>query len=143
MWATFFGIGFMPIAPGTFASLAVVLLYRAGLHRLPPAALGLIVAAVFFACAAASTRYARQLGLVDPGRIVVDEVAGQLVALFALGPDWRLLISAFLLFRFFDIIKPWPIRRLERLPGGWGIMADDIAAGVAAAAALRLIAWIV
>lgn len=137
-WATCAGIGFIPVAPGTFASLAVVLLHRAVLHRLPPAGMALLIIVVFITGAAASTRYARLLGRKDPGLIVVDEAAGQLTALLALGTDWRLLLSAFLLFRFFDIVKPWPIGRLERLPDGWGIMLDDVAAGIAAAVVLRL-----
>jgi phosphatidylglycerophosphatase A len=78
----------------------------------------------------ASTRVAREAQRKDPGFVVIDEVAGQLVALLALTPDWPHAILALILFRFFDILKPPPIRRLESLPEGTGIVVDDLAAGV-------------
>jgi phosphatidylglycerophosphatase A len=99
----------------------------------------LLLAFLFFAGAAASAAHAAELGRPDPGRIVVDEVCGQLLALAFLPAAWAPLAISFVLFRFFDILKPWPIRRLEKLPGGWGIMADDIGAGLAAAALSRLV----
>jgi len=136
--ATFFGLGLAPLAPGTVASAAAALLYRFFLHGLAAPLYALVVIAVFFAGVLASARYARELGRTDPGRIVIDEVCGQLVALAFLPAGWVPLAVSFALFRFFDIIKPWPIRRLERLPGGWGIMADDIAAGLIAAVLARL-----
>ncbi|NTV81952.1 MAG: phosphatidylglycerophosphatase A, partial [Candidatus Aminicenantes bacterium] len=93
--------------------------------------------------AAYSAVHAAEHGRPDPGRIVIDEVVGQLLALAFLPGAWVPVAVAFALFRFFDIIKPWPIRRLERLPGGWGIMADDVGAGLAAAVLGRLILlWI-
>ena len=97
----------------------------------------LLVAVLFCVGAAAAARHAAELGRPDPGRIVVDEVCGQLVACAFLPADWISVAVAFALFRFFDIIKPWPIRKLEGLPGGWGIMADDVGAGLAAAALAR------
>ncbi len=98
------------------------------------AALILFPAAVW---SAGST--ARQLGRDDPGLVVIDEVAGQWIALSgATHLNWRSLTLAFLLFRLFDIWKPWPTRPLEKLPGGWGIVLDDCMAGVYAAAALML-----
>jgi phosphatidylglycerophosphatase A len=81
---------------------------------------------------------ARHLGRRDPGEVVIDEVAGQLFALLFLPPTVGVLLLAFLLFRLFDIWKPFPIRRLERWPGGLGIMADDVLAGVYANLALRV-----
>jgi phosphatidylglycerophosphatase A len=75
---------------------------------------------------------AREAGREDPGFVVVDEVAGQWIALIALRPDWRHALLGLLLFRLFDIWKPWPVRRLEELPEGTGIMLDDVAAGVLA-----------
>jgi len=77
-----------------------------------------------------STIYARYLNVQDPGKIVIDEVAGQLLALFLVTPAWKWLALSFLLFRFFDIVKPLGIKKLERIKWGWGIMADDLAAGL-------------
>ena len=131
--ATFFGIGLFPVAPGTLASAVAVLIYKLALHELAWPLYLLLLAALIPVGAAAAAAYASELGRPDPSRIVVDEVCGQLLAL-ALFPDgWIPLAISFALFRVFDIIKPWPIRRLENIPGGWGIMADDIGAGLAAA----------
>lgn len=141
--ATFFGVGLAPLAPGTAASAVVAALHVVVLHGLSgPLYAGLIVA-VFFAGTAASSGYARELGRPDPGRIVIDEVCGQLIALAFLPPAWLAAGLSFALFRVFDILKPWPIRRLERLPAGWGIMADDVAAGLAAALTARLVLLVV
>lgn len=137
--ATFFGIGLFPVAPGTLASAVAALAFRIALHGLAWPLYLLLLAFLFFAGAAASAALAAELGRPDPGRIVVDEVCGQLLALAFLPAAWAPLAVSFVLFRFFDIIKPWPIRRLEKLPGGWGIMADDIGAGLAAAAVSRLV----
>ena len=86
---------------------------------------------------------AERVGLKDPGIVVVDEVLGQWVTLLALPFTPATAALGFLLFRAMDIVKPWPARDLERLPGGWGIMADDVAAGVYAHLALRvgLLVW--
>ncbi len=136
--ATFFGIGLVPLAPGTAASAIIALAYGLILHSLPWPLYVILVVILFFAGTVAAGRYASELGRPDPGRIVVDEVCGQLIAVAFLPGAWVPVGIAFALFRFFDIIKPWPIRKLERLPGGWGIMADDVAAGLAAAALARL-----
>ncbi len=136
--ATFFGIGLFPVAPGTVASAVAALAYGFALHGLAWPLYLLLLVLLFFAGAAASAALAAALGRPDPGRIVVDEVCGQLLALAFLPAAWVPVAVSFVLFRFFDIIKPWPIRRLEKLPGGWGIMADDIGAGLAAAALSRL-----
>lgn len=137
--ATFFGLGLAPLVPGTVASAAAALLFKFSLHSLAWPLYGLMVLIIFFAGAAASDRYAVELGRPDPGRIVIDEVCGQLIALAFLPPGWPAVAVSFALFRFFDIIKPGPIRKLEKLPGGWGIMADDVAAGLAAAVLARLV----
>jgi phosphatidylglycerophosphatase A len=136
--ATFFGLGLVPFAPGTAASAAAAIGYRLVLHGLSRPFYVLLVAGLFVAGRAAAERYAAELGRPDPGRVVVDEVCGQLIAVAFLPGAWVPAGIAFALFRFFDIIKPWPIRGLERLPGGWGIMADDVAAGLAAAIVARL-----
>jgi phosphatidylglycerophosphatase A len=80
----------------------------------------------------AATIVAREAGREDPQFVVVDEVAGQWIALIGARPDWAHALVALALFRLFDIWKPWPVRRLEQLPGGWGIMLDDVAAGLLA-----------
>ncbi|TRZ92478.1 phosphatidylglycerophosphatase A [bacterium] len=139
IFSTFFGTGFFPIAPGTAASFLTVLLYKLGLYKLFWPFQALIIVALFISGGAASTRYARLLNRKDPGRIVIDEICGQLIALFLVTPGWKELLLAFFLFRIFDIIKPYPIKKLEALPHGWGIMADDVGAGLAAAGFLRLI----
>ncbi len=141
--ATFFGLGLVPAAPGTAASAAAVLGYRFILSEWPWPVLALFLGGLFLAGAAVSSCYAAELGSPDPGRIVVDEVCGQLLALALLPPGWPPILLAFAAFRFFDIIKPWPVRRLEKLPSGWGIMADDIAAGLLAAVSVRLILAVV
>jgi phosphatidylglycerophosphatase A len=78
----------------------------------------------------AGTRVAQESGREDPGHVVIDEVAGQWLTLAVCRPDWPHALLALALFRLFDITKPWPIRKLEALPGGWGIMLDDLAAGL-------------
>jgi phosphatidylglycerophosphatase A len=78
----------------------------------------------------AATRVANESGREDPGHVVIDEVAGQWLTLVVCRPDWPHALIALALFRLFDITKPWPIRKLEALPGGWGIMLDDLAAGL-------------
>jgi len=139
IFSTFFGAGFFPVAPGTAASFLTVVLFKLGLYKLFWPFQALIIVALFIAGGAASTRYARLLNRKDPGRIVIDETCGQLIALFLVTPGWKELLLAFFLFRIFDIIKPYPIKKLEALPHGWGIMADDVGAGIAAAVFLRLI----
>ncbi len=136
--ATFFGLGLAPVLPGTVASAATTLLFVFLLRGLSGPLYVLLVVVLFFAGVAVSKIAADELGRPDPGRVVIDEVCGQLIALAFLPPGWVPAGLAFALFRFFDIIKPWPIRRLERLTGGWGIMADDVGAGLAAAALTRL-----
>lgn len=139
IFSTFFGAGFFPVAPGTAASFITMLIYKFGLYKLSWPFQALIIVFLVIAGAAASTRYGRLLNRKDPGRIVIDETCGQLIALFLVTPGWKELLLAFILFRIFDILKPYPIKKLEALPHGWGIMADDVGAGLAAAVSLRLI----
>jgi phosphatidylglycerophosphatase A len=87
----------------------------------------------------AATRVARALGKKDPSHVVIDEVAGQMVAFIAVPLNWHCLLAGLILFRTFDITKPFPIRRLERLPEGTGIMLDDIGAGLYALAIMQLL----
>lgn len=140
--ASFFGLGFFPVAPGTFASFVVVLLHKSTLYSVPlPYYLSVFLLLLVLGIPAA-TAYASELKKTDPRQIVIDEAAGQLLVVFAVSPDWTLLVIGFLLFRFFDILKPFPIRKAEGLPGGWGIMADDLAAALMAKFILHLIIYL-
>jgi phosphatidylglycerophosphatase A len=136
--ATFFGSGFCPIAPGTAASFITALLYMFLISGLSGPVQALIIVAIFLVGVPTASRYSAELGRKDPGRIVIDEACGQLIALFMLPPDLVSVAAAFFLFRIFDIIKPYPIKKLEGFPRGWGIMADDVGAGLVSAAVLRL-----
>ena len=133
------GVGYVPVAPGTFGSAVGLLIWFA----LPASFLaqGAAIAAVSAIGAWSSSVAERHSGKVDPGYVVIDEVAGMLVTLFLVPVGWGGALGAFLLFRLFDIVKPYPANRLERLHGGLGIMADDIMAGVYANLALRLCIW--
>jgi len=135
---TFFGTGLMKPGPGTYGSAAAALLWWAAAHMWHASAGALAVATLIAALGAtligipAATIVAREAGLEDPGFVVIDEVAGQWIALIAMRPDWKHAALGLVLFRVFDIWKPWPVRRLEELPEGTGIMLDDVAAGVLA-----------
>jgi phosphatidylglycerophosphatase A len=135
--STFFGAGYFPFAAGTFASFLVALLYYYLLYRLDAVWLGVVIGLVFFIGVAAATVHARELERKDPKPIVIDEVCGQLIAFLFVPGTAANVIAGFFLFRLFDVIKPWPIRKLEELPRGWGIMADDVLAGVFAAVVLH------
>jgi len=128
--ATFFGAGYAPVAPGTFASLIAMLLYKFFLGGWGwQIHVGLCLA-VFFAGLVSSTLFSLELRKKDPGQIVIDEVCGQLIALFLVPSSWLPVLLSFFLFRLFDVVKPFPIRKLERLKDGLGIMADDVLAAV-------------
>lgn len=137
-----FGAGLSPRAPGTVGSLVTVPVYLL-LAPLPPAIYLGVVAALFALGVWATARAERALGEHDHPGIVWDEVVGQLMALFLAPASFLWLAAGFLLFRLFDIWKPGPIRWLnDRLTGGWGIMTDDLAAGIAAAACLHGLLWL-
>lgn len=142
------GVGYLPLMPGTFGSLVGVGLFlflvetTGGIVRLAAVFLSVIVIALGGIWAASRTE--KLLGLKDPGKVVVDEVAGQLLALMPLtfltrNPPALAVIVSFTLFRCFDIVKPYPAGRLERLRGGFGIMCDDLVAGAYAALVLAVI----
>jgi phosphatidylglycerophosphatase A len=138
--ASVLGVGYVPFAPGTFGSAAGLLIW----YLLPasPLVQGLAVAVIVVLGSWSGTAAEHYLGRSDPGQVVIDEVAGMLVTLFFVPVGWAGALLAFLLFRLFDIVKPYPANRLERLPGGVGIMADDLMAGVYANVALRLSIWL-
>jgi phosphatidylglycerophosphatase A len=135
--ATSLGVGYVPIAPGTFGSLAGLVVWW-----LVPQTLGaqlLAIVLVFAAGAWSATIAERQLGGTDPGPVVIDEVVGILITMAGVGGGWLAIVAGFFLFRLFDIIKPYPANRFERLHGGVGIMADDAMAAVYANIALRVV----
>ena len=132
--ATFFGAGRLRPGPGTWGSLVAALLWWALASQLSSAArVPVILTLIGLATAIgipAATLEARGCGKKDPQHVVIDEVAGQLVTLIACPILWKPLLAGFILFRAFDIVKPPPIRSLERLPEGTGIVVDDLGAGV-------------
>ena len=147
LWATlvvtFFGTGRLKPGPGTWGSLATVTVWALVSYRIPVAnrtwATLIAAAAVTIIGIPAATRVARATGLKDPQFVVIDEVAGQLVALIAVPLAWKTFLAGLILFRVFDIWKPFPIRRLERLPEGIGIVVDDLGAGLYALAIVHLL----
>ena len=155
--ASCFGLGRLPIAPGTWGSLPPVIIFAimCRFHlSTPPITIvmlalilaGSIVCVVFAPAAITAT------GKSDPREVVADELAGQAVTFSAVpffipviptpGQICIITFAGFLLFRLFDIVKPWPIRKLEKLPKGWGILADDLLAGVFAAIVLIIIIFL-
>lgn len=140
--ATFFGIGHLWPGPGTYAAGVTVLLWWIASHFIAPAWLIpteiILSVAITLLGIAPSTTVARESGDKDPGFVVIDEVAGQIIALIGTPLQWKYLMVSFILFRGFDIVKPFPLRRLERLPEGTGIMMDDVGAGIYALVLLQL-----
>jgi phosphatidylglycerophosphatase A len=135
--ATAFGSGYAPFAPGTAGSAVGLLLFWPLARLAWPVQIACCVA-LFAVGTAASDRLAREVGKKDPGLVVVDEVLGMWVTLVALPFSSLTALLGFVLFRAMDVWKPWPARSLEALPGGWGIMADDAAAGVYANLLVRV-----
>ncbi len=157
--ATAFGLGYLPKAPGTWGSLAGVAIYWALLRLVDRSGFGLdiylrdtyvgpafplgvlLTIAIAIVGVWAATRAAGYWGIKDPGRVVIDEVSGQHLSLlmglgWSVALNWKYLLAGFILFRVFDIWKPFPVRQAEALPGGWGIMADDWVAAIYAALGL-------
>jgi phosphatidylglycerophosphatase A len=141
--ATFLGIGKIKPGPGTWGSAVTILLWyflSLGIppHWLTPASILLATLIVAIGIPAA-TQVSQTAGLKDPQFVVIDEVAGQLITLIAAPITWKSLLVGFILFRAFDIIKPPPVRQLERLPGGTGIVLDDVGAGLYALVVMQLL----
>ena len=132
--ATFFGIGLLRPGPGSWASAATVLVWWLLSSAInpysQPAAAALLAAVAIFVGIPAATRMARATRLKDPQFVVIDEVAGQLITLIAIPVSWKSILLGFILFRGFDIVKPPPLRQLEHLREGIGIVLDDVAAGL-------------
>ena len=141
--ATFFGTGRLKPGPGTWGSLATMLGWFALSHALPaswvlPANIGLALLAVVVGIPAA-TQVSRAAGIKDPQFVVIDETAGQLITLLGVPLAWKSFLAGFILFRVFDIVKPPPVRQLEKLPEGTGIVLDDVAAGLYGLVVMQLL----
>jgi phosphatidylglycerophosphatase A len=145
LFATWFGCGYAPVASGTVATAAAIPLQLAVALLPPPGArlwvqaAAIVVVSIFGAIAAGILE--RRLGRDDPSEAVIDEVAGYLVTMFLVPPSIVTVACGFLLFRIFDIVKPWPAGPAERLGGGRGIMADDLICGVYACLILHAGMW--
>ncbi len=141
--ATFFGIGRLRPGPGTWGSAGAVLIWAVVWRWIPAQAhwvvlAGLALLAIVVGIPAA-TRFARAWQLKDPQSVVIDEVAGQWITLLFAPISWKTLLLGFILFRAFDILKPPPVRQLEGLPEGTGIVVDDVAAGLYALLVMQLV----
>ena len=152
--ASCFGLGRLPVAPGTWGSLPVAIVFGLMSQMQAPAVIiSIVMTALALAGSIVCVRFApaaiAATGNTDPGEVVADELAGQAVTFLAIpffipvilttGQIWIITAGGFLLFRLFDIAKPCPIRRLEKLPEGWGVLADDLLAGVYAAIVLQIV----
>ena len=141
--ATVFKAGYIPIAPGTVGSIIGLLVFWLIKDYTSFTIEMFVAAALFFAGVWASTIVEQVLERHDPGVVIVDEVVGMLVALMLLPPTITVMFLAFFLFRFFDIVKPYPARWCEQLSRGWGIMMDDVVAGLYVNVLLHITLWIV
>ena len=134
--------GYFPVAPGTVGSAAGLVVYLLVWWTQSPIVESALIVATFAAGTWAATHAERYFGGIDPGPVVIDEVLGMLVTLAFIPAGWTAAAAGFVLFRVFDVIKPFPADRLEKFHGGFGIMADDAMAGVYANLALRLVMWL-
>jgi phosphatidylglycerophosphatase A len=137
--ATGFYSGHLPYAPGTWGSLLMVLL----VFFFPLLNNIYFISALSIGGIAIANFEERQTGIKDDGKIVIDEMAGQLLAYYTLPLNTAVLIGSFILFRIFDITKPWLIDKVQELPSGWGVMLDDILAGLTTLIILKLIIFII
>jgi phosphatidylglycerophosphatase A len=128
--ATCFKVGYLPLAPGTWGSAFAILLWWVLLKDLNAYVFGVIIIIFLLIGIVVSNIIIDQSGNHDPSYIIIDELVGQWLALLFLPEGFFNIAIAFILFRFFDIIKPWPIRLIEKLPKGLGVMSDDLTAGL-------------
>ena len=140
---TVFKTGYIPIAPGTIGSIVGLLVFWLIKDSASFTVEVLVVTILFFVGVWASTIVEQVLQRQDPGVVIVDEVVGMLVALMLLPPTTTVIFLAFFLFRFFDIVKPYPARWCEQLSRGWGIMMDDVVAGLYVNVLIHIALWIV
>ncbi len=136
---TFFGIGYLPLMPGTFASFAYLLFYLFAPKEFPFYLSLFLISIVFFTGVIFSSRAEKIFEKKDPRPVVIDEVLGQMVSLFLIPSRIEPLLIGFFLFRIFDVLKPFPCFDVQKIKGGWGIMLDDLFAGIWANIFLRII----
>jgi phosphatidylglycerophosphatase A len=141
--ATFGYIGYVPFAPGTIGSVGGLALFVLVRRTASPALEVAAIVALFVIGAWAGTVAERYFGGIDPGPVVIDEVMGMLLTLALIPVNWAGIVAGFVLFRIFDVIKPYPAGRLEHLAGGVGVMSDDAMAAIYANLALRLLVIVV
>lgn len=142
-FSTVLKIGYLPIAPGTWGSLAALLIWFVIIGHISSTTLIVLIVIIFIFGVSASSITERSLAKKDPSVIVIDEWVGQWIALLFLPKSLLWGFFAFALFRLFDIWKPYPIKTLDNLPSGWGIMLDDVLAGVYALLVLTVLrVWI-
>lgn len=134
--------GYFPIAPGTVGSAAGLLFYLLVWWAHAPVFETGLILGLFAAGVWAGTTAERYFGGIDPGPIVIDEVVGMLITLAFIPVGWSAALAGFLLFRIYDVVKPYPAGRFERLHGGLGVMADDAMAALYANISLRLVMWL-
>jgi len=139
-FATVAGVGYAPVAPGTFGSAAGLVVWALLPHTTVAQAVAIVV--VFALGSWGGTVAEHHFGKTDPGQVVIDEVMGMLITLFLNPVGWGGAFVGFLLFRVADVIKPWPANKFEALPGGVGVMADDAMAALYANLALRAGIWL-
>jgi phosphatidylglycerophosphatase A len=155
--ATCFGLGWLPVAPGTWGSLPPAIVFGVLMCCSGSPVVATIVMAVMavlgsIACLCCAPASMAAVGKNDPGEVVMDEFAGQALTFLTMpllllrplsgGECFFFALLGFLLFRAFDIAKPWPIKRLELLPSGWGILMDDLAAGIVSAIVLCIAVYL-
>jgi len=135
-------VGLIPFAPGTFGTLAAIPLFY--VLSFTPLYLYLAITVLIILISVRASKIAEGIyGKIDPGEVVADEVCGFLVTMILVPPTITNIFFGFLLFRLFDITKPYPVRKFESLPGGWGIVMDDVMAGVYACISLHILGrWV-
>jgi phosphatidylglycerophosphatase A len=142
LFSTSFGIGYIGKGAGTIAAIACCMCwYAAWVGGYPPLLLSIIITAAITVIGVWSSGVVEKLWGKDPSRVVIDEVSGMAISLLFVPVSVKYLLFALILFRFFDIAKPMFIRKMESLPGGWGIMADDVLAGIYANILVNTVVW--
>lgn len=134
--------GYFPVAPGTVGSAAGLVVYLLVWWTRSPLLEASLILGTFAIGTWAATHAERFFGGIDPGAVVIDEVLGMLITLAFIPVSWSGAVAGFVIFRVFDVIKPYPANRLEKLHGGFGIMADDAMAGIYSNLTLRLVMWL-
>ena len=137
--ATCFKVGYLPLAPGTWGSIFAILLWWAFLKNVNIYIFGILIIFSFLIGIVASNIVIDQRGDADPSYIIIDELVGQWLALLFIPQEYFYIVISFISFRFFDIIKPWPISLIEKLPKGLGVMSDDFIAGLITLVLIQII----